>query len=452
MQSAPAAANDLRAQLDPLAQLATEAIAKARQAGAEQAELSLSVEAGLSVNVRHGEVDTLEYTRDRGLSLTVYCQGRKGSASTADLSPDSIAKTLEHALAIAHHTEADPAAGLAEASRLATEFPDLDLWHPQPLDAENAIAQAKACEAAALAFDAAISNSEGASSALGQGISIYANSHGFVGREASTRCSLSASVIAGKGDAMQRDYDYDSARATGDLRSAQAIGSEAGRRTLARLGPRPIKTGEYPVILSAELARGFFAHLCSAASGGALYRRASFLLDACGTQVLPEWLQAVEDPFLPRGMGSASFDAEGVATKRQPLIDNGVLQHYLLGSYAARKLGLESTGNAGGLHNLLINSNAGDLNELIGGINRGLLITEVMGQGVNLITGDYSRGASGFWIENGEIAHPVHEITIAGHLPSLYRRIEAIGSDTDTRGNIRCGPLLVGRMTAAAEG
>jgi len=442
---------DLRAQLAPLAELATDAIGKARDAGAEQAELSLSVEAGLSVNVRKGEVDTLEYTRDRGLSLTVYLQGRKGSASTADLSADSIEKTLAHALAIASHTQADPAAGLADADRLATEFPDLDLWHPQPLDAEAAIAEATRCEAAALDYDPRISNTEGASSSLGQGISIYANSHGFVGREASTRTSLSASVIAGAEDAMQRDYYYDSARAAEDLRGAEEIGKEAARRTLARLNPKPIQTGEYPVIFSPDIARGFFAHLCSAASGGSLYRRASFLLDACGTQILPDWLQATEDPFLARGTGSCSFDAEGVATQRHALIENGVLKRYLLGSYSARKLGLETTGNAGGMHNLLVNSNAGDLQSLIAGVTRGLLVTEVMGQGVNLITGDYSRGASGLWIENGEIAHPVHEITIAGHLPTLYRSIEAIGNDTDTRGNVRVGSIMVGKMTVAAE-
>lgn len=450
LQTAPDTA-DLRAQLEPLAELAADAIGKARAAGADQAALSLSVEAGLSVNVRKGEVDTLEYTRDRGLSLTVYMQGRKGSASTADLSADSINKTLDHALAIARYTEADPAAGLADEDRLATEFPDLDLWHPQPLDAEAAIVQATACEAAALEFDPRISNTEGASSNLGQGIAIYANSYGFLGREASTRCSLSASVIAGSEDAMQRDYYYDSARAAADLRDAAEIGQEAARRTLARIGPKPIKTGEYPVIFTPEISRGFFAHLCSAASGGSLYRRASFLLDACGKQVLPDWLQAVEDPFMLRGTGSCSFDAEGVATKRQALVENGVLRRYLLGSYSARKLGLESTGNAGGMHNLLINSNAGDLQSLISTIKRGLLVTEVMGQGVNLITGDYSRGASGVWIENGEIAHPVHEITIAGHLPTLYRSIEAIGSDTDTRGNVRCGSIMVGKMTVAAE-
>ncbi|MCB1608207.1 MAG: metalloprotease PmbA, partial [Xanthomonadales bacterium] len=273
----------------------------------------------------------------------------------------------------------------------------------------------------------------------------------FIGRDASTRCSLSASVIAGSGDSMQRDYYYDSARALSDLADAEQIGAEAGRRTLARLSPKAIRTGEYPVIFSAELARAFLGHLCSAASGGSLYRRASFLLDACGTQILPAWVQAVEDPFLPRGSGSGSFDAEGVATVHQPLIRDGVLEHYLLGSYSARKLGLQSTGNAGGLHNLLVSSNAEGMAQMIGSIQRGLLITEVMGQGVNLITGDYSRGASGFWIENGEIVHPVHEITIAGHLPTLYQRIEAIGNDVDSRGIIRCGSLLVGKMTAAAE-
>jgi PmbA protein len=444
---------DLRAELDHLAELASDLLRRARAGGADQAEVSLSLDAGLAVNVRRGEIDTLEYTRDRGVALTVY-QGapgsfRKGVASTADLRPESLQRTLDHALAIARHTEADPAAGLADPDRLATDFPDLDLWHPSPLDPELAIELARRCEAAGLQADARIENSEGASHNFGQSVAVYANSHGFVGREAATRCSLSAVLIAGSGERMQRDYDYDSGRALADLRAAELIGREAARRTVARLNPRPIRTGQYPVLFPPELARGLIGHVCSAASGGALYRKASFLLDQLDAQILPDWLTLTEQPQLPRAPGSANFDAEGVATRTQSLVDAGRLRRYLLGSYSARKLGLQSTGNAGGMHNMVVTSNAGDLASLISATQRGLLVTELMGQGVNMVTGDYSRGASGFWIEDGQIAHPVQEITIAGRLQEMLLGIEAIGNDVDHRGNVRCGSILVGRMMVA---
>lgn len=446
---------DLRSELPRLEALARELLSRAQSAGADQAEVQLSLDAGLAVNVRQGEIDTLEYTRDRGISLTVYCgkpgELRKGSASTADLRSEAISQTLDHALAIARHTEPDPAAGLADPERLARDWPELDLWHPSPLDAEVAIELARRCEAAGLAADSRIENSEGASHNLGQGVSVYANSHGFLGSEASTRASLSAVLIAGKGEQMQRDYYYDSSRALGDLQTAESIGREAARRTVARLSPRPVRTGEFPVLFMPELARGLVGHLCAAASGGALYRKASFLLDRVGERLLPDWVQMVEEPHLPRAPGSCGFDAEGVATERRPLIVDGRLQRYLLGSYSARKLGLQSTGNAGGLHNLLVNANAGDLAALIADTRRGLLVTELMGQGVNTVTGDYSRGASGLWIENGEIAHAVQEITIAGRLQEMYAAIDAIGSDTDLRGNVRIGSLRIGRMTVAGE-
>lgn len=446
---------DLRNELPRLEALARELLGRAQVAGADQAEVQLSVDAGLAVNVRQGEIDTLEYTRDRGISLTVYCgkpgELRKGSASTADLRSEAISQTLDHALAIARHTEPDPAAGLADPERLARDWPELDLWHPSPLDAEAAIELARRCEAAGLAADRRIENSEGASHNLGQSVSVYANSHGFLGSEASTRASLSAVLIAGKGEQMQRDYYYDSARALADLQAADAIGREAARRTVARLSPRPVRTGEVPILFIPELARGLIGHLCAAASGGALYRKASFLLDRVGAQLLPDWVQMVEEPHLPRAPGSCGFDAEGVATQRRPLIVDGRLQRYLLGSYSARKLGLQSTGNAGGLHNLLVNANAGDLAALIADTRRGLLVTELMGQGVNTVTGDYSRGASGLWIENGEIAHAVQEITIAGRLQEMYAAIDAIGNDIDMRGNVRIGSLRIGRMTVAGE-
>ena len=379
---------DLRGELPELQQLARELLSRARAAGADQAEVQLSIDAGLAVNVRQGEIDTLEYTRDRGIALTVYCGApgalRKGVASTADLRPESIQRTLDHALAIARYTEADPAAGLADPDRLARDWPELDLWHPVTIDAQAAIALAQRCEAVGLAADSRIENSEGASHNLGQSVSVYGNSHGFLGSEASTRCSLSAVLIAGRGEQMQRDYHYDSARALGDLQDAEAIGREAARRTVARLAPRAIRTGEYPVLFTPELARGLVGHLCAAASGGSLYRKASFLLDQIGASLLPAWVQMIEEPHLPRAPGSCGFDAEGVATKRQALIADGRLERYLLGSYSARKLGLSSTGNAGGLHNLIVNANAGDLDALVADTPRGLLVTGSAYRGVGI--------------------------------------------------------------------
>lgn len=439
------------AELDRLAAIAEDVIARCKRRGADQVELGLSVDAGLAVNVRLGEVETLEHTRDRGLSLTLYCGQRKGSASTADLDERSIAITIEQALAIARHTESDPAAGLADPDRLATWFPDLDVWHPDGPDAPGAIEIATRCEAAALAFDPRINNSEGASFNAARSYGVYANSHGFVGREAGTRYSMSCSVLAGSEDDMQRDYYYDSARAIGDLQDADALGREAARRTLTRLGARTLSTRRAPVILSAELARGFFGHLVGAVSGGSLYRKASFLLNSQGTQLFPRWMQLIEQPHLKRATGSAAFDDEGVATIAQPLIADGVLQHYVMGSYSARKLGLTSTGNAGGVHNLTATPNAGNLDELFADMGTGLYVTELLGQGVSLITGDYSRGAAGFWVENGKIAYPVHEITIAGHLREMFASVIAVGNEVDTRGNVRTGPLRLADMTIAGD-
>lgn len=439
------------AELDRLAAIAEDVIARCRQRGADQVELGLSVDAGLAVNVRLGEVETLEHTRDRGLSLTLYCGQRKGSASTADLDERSIAITIEQALAIARYTEPDPAAGLADPDRLATWFPDLDVWHPDAPDAARAIEIATRCEAAALAYDARINNSEGASFNTARSYGIYANSHGFVGREAGTRYSMSCSVLAGSEDDMQRDYHYDSVRAIGDLQDAAALGREAARRTLTRLGARTLSTRRAPVILAAELARGFFGHLVGAVSGGSLYRKASFLLDSQGKPLFPRWVQLVEQPHLKRATGSAAFDDEGVATIAQPLIADGVLQRYVLGSYSARKLGLASTGNAGGVHNLTVSANAGSLDELLAEMGTGLYVTELLGQGVSLITGDYSRGAAGYWVENGKIAYPVHEITIAGNLREMYAGLKAVGSEIDVRGNVRTGPVWLSELTIAGD-
>ena len=442
-------------ELDRLSELAEDVIRRARAAGASQAEVAASIDTGLSVNVRLGEVETVEHTRDRGFGLTVYFGQRKGSASTADLHPDSIQATLDQACAIARYTEEDPAAGLADPARMATQFPDLDLWHPWDIDTARAIELGIAIEDAGRAH-AGISNSDGASVQAGQGVSVYANSHGFVGRERGTRHAISLALIAGDADGMQRDYWYDSARAAGDFISARALGDKAAQRTLARLGARSLSTRQCPVLFAPELARGLIGHLLGAVSGGALYRQASFLLDHVGKPVMPGWLNIMERPQLRRGPGSGSFDAEGVATRDSALIENGVLARYVLGSYSARKLGLESTGNAGGIHNLIVAPGSAeqaqdDFAGLLRRMGTGLLVTELMGQGVSTITGDYSRGAAGFWVEQGEIAYPVEEITIAGNLREMFAGIVAVGTDVDARSSVQVGSILLERLTVAGE-
>ena len=434
-----------------LAGLAEDVLRRCRERGASQAEVSLSEDQGLAVNVRMGEVETVEHTRDRGVAVTVYFGKRKGTASTADLQPAGLEATVDQACAIARFTEEDAAAGLADPDRLATRFPDFDQWHPWDIDAEAAIGLALQAESAGRAVDRRIGNTDGAGVNTGLSVALYANSHGFLGAERSSHHSISCSLIAGSGDAMQRDYWYSSALSASDLEAPAQVGRRAAERTVARLDPRPIATGEYPVLFAPEMARSLIGHLLGAVSGGALYRKASFLVDSVGTRLFPEWMTLRERPHLPRGLRSAAFDADGVATTEQDLVRDGVLQRYVLGTYSARKLGLESTGNAGGIHNLEIGSNSADLDGLVAGLSRGLLVTELMGQGVNNLTGDYSRGAAGFWIENGRIAHAVDEITIAGNLRDMFLAIEAVGADVDPRSHIRCGSILVGRMTVAGE-
>ena len=442
-------ADDSLARLETLEGLSQRLLDRARASGATQAEVSCSEDRGLNVNVRMGAVETVESTRDRSIGVTVYFGQRKGSASTADLREESLDATVAQACAIARYTEHDEAAGLADAALMATDFPDLDAWHPWALDADHAVDLALACEAAGREFDPRIANSDGASVGSGESISVYANSHGFFGRDRSTQHSLGCALIAGVGDDMQRDGWYSSALARDDLEAPIAIGRHAAERTLARMAPRSVPTGEYPVLFAAEVARSLIGHLLGAVSGGALYRRASFLLDHAGKRIFPEWFSIEEHPLLRRGLRSAAFDAEGVATREEPLVLGGVLQRYVLGSYSARKLGLETTANAGGVHNLSVAANAGAFGELIAGMPRGLVVTELMGQGVNPVTGDYSRGAAGFWIENGAIAYPVDGITIAGNLKDVFAGIEAVGSDVDPRSHISVGSVLVGKMTVA---
>jgi PmbA protein len=435
-------------ELSILADNAQAALDHARSLGAESSEVSASIHYGLNVSVRMGEVETLEHSRDRGLGISVYLGNSKGHASSGDLRPESIYDCVQKAIDIARFTQADKCNGLAPIDRLASQFPDLDLWHPQPLDAGSATERALACEAAGLA-NAKITNSEGASVSIGFGMSVYANSAGFSGRRDGTRYDQSCVLIAGKGKSMQRDYWYDSRRAFSDLESVTDTGLEAARRTVMRLGARKISTCEVPVLFAPEVARGLVGHLLGAISGSALYRNASFLKDSVGQQLFPEWMGMSERPYIPRGPSSAAFDSEGVATSNRDIIENGVLTGYVLGSYSARRLGLETTGNADGVHNLIVEPGRFSARDLMKQMGTGLLVTEVMGQGVSIVTGDYSRGAGGFWVENGEIQYPVEEVTIAGNLKDMFMRIEAVGTDTDDRSGIQTGSILMGKLMVA---
>lgn len=430
-----------------------QALDTAKKSGASQAEVDASLSKGLSVTVRLGEVETVEYQRDRGLGITVYFGTRKGSASTADLGDESVRETVAKACAIARHTALDDCAGLADPDLLARDFPDLQLDFPWEITPDEAVVLARECESAGLAVDTRLGNSEGASVGSQRGVRVYGNSHGFLAGDCASSHSLSCVLLAQTGEDMQRDYWYSSARDPKDLEDAASIGRHAAARTIARLGARRLPTGKAPVLFAPEVARGFIGHFIGAIRGGAQYRKASFLLGAAGQQVFPSWVQMHERPRLPKAFASANWDGEGVRTQDRELVRDGVVDGYLLGSYSARKLGLRSTGNAGGLHNLLVDSSAGapDQAALLRQMGKGLLVTELMGQGVNGVTGDYSRGATGFWVEGGELAYPVHEITIAGNLKELYPNVVAIGGDVDLRGGIRMGSLLVDGFTIAGE-
>ncbi len=437
--------------LQELESIAASALQQAESLGATQAEANLSQGAGFSITARLEDVETLEHHRDQGLSVTVYLDQQKGSASTSDLRPDAIRETVEKACSLASYAAKDEFAGLADPERLATEWPDLDLWHPWDIDVPEAIELAIECEAAARAVDSRISNSEGATVSASEGVRVYANSLGFSGAYPDSHHSISCSVIAKQGDEMQRDYEYTVSRNAEQLMAAAQVGREAGLKTVQRLGSRKLETCTTPVIFPARLARGLFGHLVGAVSGGALYRKSSFLLDSLGEQVLPDFVTIIEQPHIPCGLASAPFDSEGVATYSHPLVQDGVLQSYVLGSYSARKLGMASTANAGGIHNLIVSHSDHDFDALLKQMNTGLLVTELMGQGVNPVTGDYSRGAAGFWIENGVIQYPVHEITIAGNLKDMLLQIVAVANDVDLRGGIQSGSVLLERMTVAGS-
>jgi len=442
---------DLRGGEDRLKGLVGDILSEAKKQGADAAEVSVSEDVGLGVTVRMRELESVEFNHDRGFGITVYFGQRKGSASTSDSSAEAIRETVRAAANIARHTQEDPAAGLADADRMATDLDDLDLYHPWAVDADAARELALTCEAAGLDHDARIRNSDGASVSTQRSCRVYGNSHGFVGSYLGSRHSLSCVLIAKDDSGMQRDYWYTTSRLPDQLEAATEVGLEAARRTVARLSPRKVHTGTFPVLFSAQMAGGLAGHLLGAISGGALYRRASFLLDSLGTSVAADHLTLAEEPHLPQALGSAGFDGEGVATTAKAFIDRGVVSNYLLSSYSGRKLGMQTTGNAGGVFNLTVSGRTVPADGLLRELGTGLLVTDLMGQGVNAVTGDYSRGAAGFWVENGEIAYPVDEITIASNLKDMFQRVVCVGDDLDTRGNIRAPSILIEQMTVAGD-
>ncbi|WP_119155723.1 metalloprotease PmbA [Caldimonas tepidiphila] len=438
--------------------LVEDALDHARQLGATDAGVEVSEGAGLSVSVRKGEIENVERNRDKSIGVTVYVGQRRGNASSSDFSREALRQTVQAAFDIARFTAEDPAAGLPEEADLAlgeAAERDLDLFHPWDIDAAGAAELARRCEAAALETDRRITNSEGAGVSAQQSHFFAANSRGFRGGYASSRHSISVAPIAGRGDGMQRDAWYSSMRDAADLASPEAVGRYAAERALSRLKSRKIPTCECPVLFESTLASGLLGGFVQAVSGGSLYRKSSFLLDSLGTQVFPEHIGIVEDPHVLKGKGSAPFDDEGVVTRPRAVVKDGVVQGYFLSSYSARKLGMRTTGNAGGSQNLTLSSSltapGDDLDAMLRKLDRGLFVIELMGQGVNYVTGDYSRGAAGFWVENGRIAYPVHEITIAGNLRDMLRSIVAVGADAYTMGSKTIGSVLIERMKVAGS-
>ena len=424
---------------------------EAKNQGASAAEVGLSIERGLSVTCRLGAVETIEHHRDQGLGITVFFGQQKGSASLTDLTDDSIKDGVKAACSIARFSGEDRFSGLPDSDRLATQFPDLDVCHPWELSADQAITLALDCETVARELDPLITNSEGATINSHQGISVLGNSLGFLNGYESTRHSLSCSVIGQQGDDMQRDYWYSVARNANDLESSRRVGAMAAERVVRRLGAQSLSSRQCPVLYAPEVAASLLGHFIGAISGGSLYRKSSFLLDALETRVFPEFIRIHEQPFLPKALGSSAYDGEGVAANAHDIVTDGLLASYVLGSYSARKLGMESTGNAGGVHNLTIEPGDQDQQGLLATMDTGLLVTELIGQGVNQVTGDYSRGAAGFWVEGGVIQYPVEEITIAGNLKDMYQNIVAVGNDVDLRRNTRTGSILVAQMTVAGS-
>ena len=438
-----------------LRELAQAVLERARQAGASGASCDVSEAHGLTVTVRKGRPETIEHNRDRGIGVTVYLgsrpRARRGHASTSDFSRAAIEQTVDAAAAIARHTAEDDCAGLADEELLAREPRDLDLFHPWPISTEEAIAVAKRCEDAAFAVSPLIRNSEGASVSAQQSQYVLATSQGFMQHVAGSRHYLSCAVIAEKKGLMQRDDWYSASRVPAQLAEPRALGRYAGERAAARLGARQIATCQAPVLFEAPVAIQLIGHFVSAVNGGNLYRKTSFLTDSLGRPVFSPRVSIDERPFERQGMASAFFDEEGVATRERPIVRGGVVEGYFLGSYSARKLGLQTTGNAGGHHNLVVEPGPLDFRGMLREMGRGLLVTELLGHGINPVTGDYSRGAAGFWVEGGEIRFPVEEITIAGNLKDMFRGIAAVGNDVLVRSGRSCGSILVEKMTIAGE-
>jgi len=436
--------------VENLGQITQDILKQSKQAGATACEAEVSQGFGQNISVRRGEVETIEYNRDKGLGVTVYFGHKRGHASTSDLSPQAVKDTVAAAVSIARYTASDEFAGLADENLLAREIPDLSLYHPWDLSVEQAIDLAKTCEAAAFGVDKRIDNSEGASVSTQEALFMYGNSLGFLAGYPSSRHDISCAVIA-EDQGMQRDYWYSSRRDAADLESAAAVGRKAGERTVRRLAARKIKTTECPVLFEAPIASGLIGHMVGAVSGGSLYRKSSFLLDSLGKEIFAPFIQIRELPHILKGLASSPFDNEGVATHARDLVKDGVLQGYFLGSYSARKLGMATTGNAGGNHNLIIESSGQDFAGLLKMMGTGLVVTELLGHGINPVTGDYSRGAAGYWVENGEIQHPVEEVTIAGNLKDMFRHIAAVGNDVLIQGSKQCGSVLIEKMTVAGD-
>ncbi|KZN37307.1 peptidase PmbA [Pseudoalteromonas luteoviolacea CPMOR-2] len=438
-------------QIDEVKSAVSEVLTLAKQLGATSAEAAMSRTSGLSVSTRMGEVDTIEFNQDGSLGICVYVGNHKGSASTADLSEQALQSVVAKAVEIAKYTADDACNGLADKELMAQDIPELDLYHPWDLNPQDAIQRCVEAEKAALEFDTRIVNSDGASIASHQGLRVYGNSHGFLAGFPRTRHTVSTMVIGQEGDMMQRDSAFSIAREHSQLKSAATIGVEAAESTLAKLNSQKLSTMKVPVVFRADIANSLFGHLVSAIGGGALYRKSSFLLDSLGKQIFNSCVNIQERPHLLQGLASSPFDSEGVFTQDREIITGGELQTYLLASYAARKLGMKSTGHAGGIHNWLVQHTHEDLKSILKEMGTGLLVTELMGQGVNTVTGDYSRGAAGFWVENGEIQYPVSEITIAGNLKEMFHNIQAIGADVELRGAVQTGSILIESMQIAGE-
>ncbi|MEE9344615.1 MAG: metalloprotease PmbA [Methylococcales bacterium] len=438
-------------QLETLKSIVADALSEAQNQGATACDASISKSHGFSVTARMGDVETIEHDRNQGLGVTVYIGQKKGNASTSDLSPKAVKETVAAACAIARYATEDPFAGLPDVDKLAKQIADLDLYHPWSIEPQQAIDIALQCESTALEYDPAITNSEGATLNTHSGAQVLGNSLGFLEGYWTSNHSVSCCVIGERDGAMQRDYWYTVARDHADLDSAISVGRETAKRTLRRLGSRSLSPRPCPVLFVPEVARSLIGNFIGAISGGSLYRKNTFLLDSLGQTVFPEFIRIHQQPLLTKALGSAPCDAEGVATQTHDIVSAGVVNNYVLSSYSARKLGMQTTGNAGGTYNLTVEPGQQDFDQLIKTMNTGFIVLELIGQGVNMMTGDYSRGAAGLWVENGEIVHPVDEVTIAGNLKDIFRQIAAIGNDVDHTSSIRTGSILVENMVLAGS-